>query len=275
MATSILTKFKRARENIANWPAVILYALPISRSAKLYFRQVSFQHDASPYKAPITVTKHDQTISFDYKNKNVKFYYDSLAQLGNTGLLLKGAFFDKEYSQMDPNGEVLIDIGGNVGDTAVYFALEGASKVYMFEPFPYSCRIAEKNVAFNGLQDKVQIVNAGCGAKSLKVLIDPNFRNDGASEIPVEAKDGVVVKMYTLDEIISEFKLESYALKVDCEGCEVGLIRGASDATLKKCKKFIMESTAPDRETVVDRLKSLGFKISIAEEHPVIVYAEQ
>ncbi len=268
------TKFRRARENIANWPNVVLFTLPIIKKTKLYFRPVNYQHVVSVYRNPISISKDDGIISFGYEDKTIKFYFDGLDQLGNSGLLIKGAFFDKEYEKLDPTNEVVIDIGGNVGDTAIYFALEGARMVYMFEPYPYSCRIAAKNVALNNMLDKIQIINAACGGESKTITIDPNFRNDGASEI-IQSTNGVQIKQYTLDDIIREFNITDYVLKIDCEGAEDQIIKNASDSALNMCKKFIMESTSPNREEIINRLKNLGFKISISDEHNVIVYAEK
>ena len=36
-------------------------------------------------------------------------------------------------------------------------------KVIAFEPFPHIFELAKNNVKENGLQDKIALVNAGCG----------------------------------------------------------------------------------------------------------------
>ncbi|MBO7715986.1 MAG: FkbM family methyltransferase [Methanobrevibacter sp.] len=46
------------------------------------------------------------------------------------------------------DGESLIDIGGNVGDTAIYFANKGYN-VLAFEPLPNIYEIANKNIGLN------------------------------------------------------------------------------------------------------------------------------
>jgi hypothetical protein len=47
-------------------------------------------------------------------------------------------FGDEIYDFCDVNGRYVVDVGANVGASAIYFATRGAKKVLAFEPFPYS-----------------------------------------------------------------------------------------------------------------------------------------
>ena len=51
-----------------------------------------------------------------------------------------GEFGDEIYDFCDVNGRYVVDVGANIGASAIYFATKGAKKVLAFEPFPYSCR---------------------------------------------------------------------------------------------------------------------------------------
>jgi len=58
-----------------------------------------------------------------------------------------------------------VDVGAASGDTAIYFALNGAKHVYAFEPYPYSYNIAKENIKLNHLEDKITMLNEGCGRR--------------------------------------------------------------------------------------------------------------
>lgn len=45
-------------------------------------------------------------------------------------------FVMDEYGALEVANAVVIDIGANIGDSAIYFADKGAAHVYAFEPFP-------------------------------------------------------------------------------------------------------------------------------------------
>jgi len=46
--------------------------------------------------------------------------------------------------------------------------------VYAFEPYPYSYNIAKKNIKLNHLEDKITLLNEGCG-KSGFVTIQEDY----------------------------------------------------------------------------------------------------
>jgi hypothetical protein len=105
----------------------------------------------------------NKIIKFKFKNKVIEFYYNVQKQLYNTIGMIKEQFIEEQYKWLNVKGKDVIDIGANIGDSAIYFALKGAKHVYAFEPYPYSCDIANKNTRLNGLEDKIIIVNQGCG----------------------------------------------------------------------------------------------------------------
>jgi ribosomal protein L11 methylase PrmA len=69
-------------------------------------------------------------------------------------------------------GRDVIDVGANVGDTALYFVLNGARKVIAVEPLPNVARCAEENLKLNDVADKVKVVNAVLGGEPVDVPCD-------------------------------------------------------------------------------------------------------
>ncbi len=73
------------------------------------------------------------------------------------------------YDNINVYGRDVIDIGANVGDSSIYFALKGAKKVVGVEPLPNVYARAIENVKLNHLEDKVFLINAALGSKSGKL----------------------------------------------------------------------------------------------------------
>lgn len=57
-----------------------------------------------------------------------------------------------------PEGEVLWDVGANVGLYSIYAARKVKARVFAFEPSVFNLEILARNIFLNGLQDRVTIV---------------------------------------------------------------------------------------------------------------------
>jgi len=174
--------------------------------------------------------------------------------------LLKGniKIMDRMYKWLDVKGKDVIDIGANIGDSAIYFALKGAKHVYAFEPYPYSYSIAKKNIKLNHLENKITLLNEGCG-KSGSIAIKEDYKNTVGTDLK-NFKEGKKIKIENLNEIVKRFNLTHSALKVDCEGCEYDLILSASDDALHAFDQIIMEYHYGYRN-LVKRLRQAEFKV--------------
>ena len=197
-------------------------------------------------------------IELEYQNKKIRFYYDTTTNNQNTINLINENFIGKQYKWLDVEGKDVVDIGANIGDTAIYFALRGARHVYAFEPYPYSYNIATKNIRLNHLEDKITLLNEGCG-KGGFVTIQEDYENTSGTDLK-NFKEGKKIKIENLDEIVKRFNLKHAALKVDCEGCEYDLILNASDEALKAFDWVIIEYHYGYRN-LARRLKRTEFKV--------------
>ncbi len=174
-------------------------------------------------------------------DKRIYFYIDDNAQLFNTLNFINENFINDQYKWLGVKGKDVVDIGAAVGDTAIYFALKGAKHVYAFEPYPYSYKIAQKNIRLNHLEDKITLLNEGCG-KSNTVMISPKIKNYGNSSINFyNTKKGKRIPILSLEEIVKTFKINNGIMKVDCEGCEYELILNAKEEILLRFKQIIIE----------------------------------
>ena len=82
------------------------------------------------------------SISFlvsETNNKKKVQFFDGVSN-GN----LIGIFLNKEYDFLPVDGKTVLDIGANIGDSCVYFALCGSSRIIAIEPFPRNYELAKK-----------------------------------------------------------------------------------------------------------------------------------
>lgn len=202
--------------------------------------QVELLKQNDLYKT-IKVAENEKILKFKFRDKIVKLVYDSQKQMNNTLYMIKEQFIEEQYKWLNVEGKEVIDIGANIGDSAIYFALKGAKHVYAFEPYPYSYNIANKNIRLNGLQDKITLVNQGCAGKETTIKIDNSYENFGSTDLKA-FKSGKEMKITTLNKIIKKFNIKHPAvLKVDCEGCEYSVLLKANDSDLRKFDQIQIE----------------------------------
>ena len=180
----------------------------------------------------VKIMENERTLKFKFKNRIVKLVYDSQKQMNNTLGMIKEQFIEEQYKWLDVKGEDVIDIGANIGDSAIYFTFKGAKHVYAFEPYPYSYNVANKNVNLNKLQNKITLVNQGCGGKESIIKIDNEYKNVGGTDLKL-FRGGKKIKITTLNEVIKNFNIKYPAiLKIDCEGCEYDIFIRAQNSDL-------------------------------------------
>lgn len=131
-------------------------------------------------------------------------------------------------------GDVVLDCGAHVGNTAVYFSQKTGERghVYAFEPMPDAFTQLKKNV---GHLANVSPVNSAV----LKAKGIAEFSMMGAaSRLAREARNYPVVPVYTvsIDEFVSMQHIENVDfIKMDIEGGETAALQGAQD-TITRCK---------------------------------------
>lgn len=198
----------------------------------------------------------DRTVAYRYNGRWIRFAGQSI----EFSRRFNEIFVTEPYKRLDCRNRDVVDIGANVGDTAIYFALKGARKVYGYEPYPYPYRLAVKNVALNKLGSHIRVFNEGCAGRSRMLRIDPKLDNRG--RIPVTPfKNGFKVKMLALRGIVKRHRIEGGSLKIDCEGWEYDILLNSDTATLRKFQNMIIEYHYGYMD-LIDKLKGAGFRIS-------------
>ena len=118
---------------------------------------------------------------------------------------IQSVFFDEVYTTLDVNNKIVVDIGANIGDSAIYFAVKGAKKVIALEPFPKNFELAKKNIELNNLTDKIELIQAGCSSKSGTMTIDD--KSTGPRSILSELSEGLTIPLLSLDDITKKYNI--------------------------------------------------------------------
>ena len=169
-----------------------------------------------------------------------------------------GVFFEEVYKIFPAKDQTILDIGANIGDSSIYFALKGAKKIIAIEPFPANYELAKKNIELNNLQDIIDIHLAGCSNKSGFLTVDN--KKSGGEESLTSSITGTKIPLFSLENILEQNNLNSAILKMDCEGCEYDSILKTDDKIMKKFSTIIIEYHY-GYQNLVEKLESCGFQV--------------
>ena len=166
-------------------------------------------------------------------------------------------------------GMDVIDVGASVGDSALYFVLNGARRVIAVEPLPNVVRCAEENLKLSGATDKVKVINAALSNEPVSVPCDYDVSSSGGFST-IKGSGPCRVPGVTLSDLLDMID-DPYLLKMDCEGCEAQVILGPERERLRAFEHIIFEThpyiTGVSDEELLTSLKELGFECG-----PPLVY---
>lgn len=220
-----------------------------------------------------------------------EFFYTSKNTLDNLGKIknIEGgtiwvaenygwsyAIYHEIYNLLDyyPNkikqineGDVVVDLGGNIGIFNRWAYSQGASKVISFEPDKRYFELLVKNA-----NPKSILFNAAMSDKIGELTLFESEHLGGSNVFGTQNKDKEYkVRTYTLNYLF-ESGLVTHIdfLKVDIEGSEQLVFNGISDENLNKIKTVSMEYHHSHfnfdeklRKEFIKRFEKLGFKYYI------------
>ena len=123
----------------------------------------------------------------------------------------------------------IIDAGGYVGDTALLFSSYTDKSIHVFEASPSNMDIIRETIRLNQLENIVPVSKA-LGEKSGMATFSLRERNSCNSLVErpgYNYPDHIEVPVITLDDYVRENNLEVGLIKVDIEGGEQLLLKGA------------------------------------------------
>lgn len=205
--------------------------------------------------------KDSEVFQFSYEGKkvNMKFYHNGIFNGEFT------AFFG-DYIFLEPiSGSTVIDIGANIGDSAVYFALRGAAKILALEPYKWSYTMLVENVSINNFNENVVTLNSAYGKDGF-IELEDTFTDIGT--VLKEYNGGIKTPILSLKTILKQYSNElkgELLLKMDCEGCEYNILEENKE-TIRQFNRIVVEYHN-GYERLKNYLDQCGFNVSFTEPH--------
>jgi len=228
----------------------------------------------SNYNSTVVVSSLRNYGVFQYESNTDTLTIPWLNWMGNNKMQikLKGAITNgdisnvlikEDYCALPVKGKVIVDIGANIGDSLIYFALKGANRIIGFEPFPKNFELAKKNIELNNITEKILLVLSGCSDISGHFFVDPGYESDASSKIDRKQPKGLKIPLLTLEQIVNNYIIpENSILKIDCEGCEYEIILSSTRKTLRKFSNILIEYHF-GYKNLKKKLENSGFYVKI------------
>lgn len=155
---------------------------------------------------------------------------------------------------------VVYDVGANVGAYSLIAAVVG-NRVVAFEPLPENIRTLHENISLNQLEKEITVVPLLLGDRSGVERFAVRDTSSGASQEFTKAGEGMWLLAMTLDECVHTFRLpEPTALKIDVDGGEVAVLKGAAGSLKSSSLRTVMvEADDGNAAAVLDILAKAGF----------------
>lgn len=157
-------------------------------------------------------------------------------------------------------GSVVYDLGANYGLHTLLFAkLAGSTGcVFAFEPMPRIREALVENIALNGFANVVvssMAISDRVGNEQYVI-----GEHDGAGHIksggrgdssPVKVEQTFTVSVTTIDQFVRDGNAPPTFVKIDVEGSEGAVLRGATDVILKYRPILLIELHTPEQDVLV------------------------
>lgn len=187
-------------------------------------------------------------------------------------------FFSKEPQTLAwldslPKDDVVFDIGANIGLYTLYGGITN-KRIIAFEPDSLNYSILNRNIFINSLSEKITAYNIALSDEnSLSKLYLSKFIM-GASLHQVDVKlqkkadftQGIA--LFTLDDVCKLLKITPNHIKIDVDGHERNILKGAPKTLSSEQLKTLLievDETQADKDELLTLIAEAGLKLK--EKH--------
>lgn len=189
------------------------------------------------------------------------------------GTVYESAMLEKMAEALSP-GDVVVDVGANVGNHTLFLACAVGARVIAVEPDARLADAVRRSAALNGVEDAVEVHACAAGAgEGEAVLREGDPANLGTRSIDRSPEaEGDRVPVRTVDEIVGSRLVAM--LKVDVEGFEAHVLDGARRTLRRSQPRLWIECLdEPAYEAAVERLRPLGYRVADVENSsPTVLF---
>jgi FkbM family methyltransferase len=178
--------------------------------------------------------------------------------LYETGTYEKGTLaFIKQH--LKP-GDTFIDVGANIGLMSLFASkvVGDGGSAWSFEGHPDTFKILERNAEENEIQNcHLFLCGIGEVESEMDLYLDPTD-NRGASSAVRKNETTLPVKMkiLPLDSIVEQHSLSPTMIKIDVEGMELEVIKGARQ-TIEKHRPFLIVEFGQNTQVLKEKNSEL------------------
>ena len=172
----------------------------------------------------------------------------------------------RQHNDME---SVVIDVGGNAGVfTNLFASFPNVGQVYTFEASPKTFKRLQASVCVNDNVRKVHLFNCGVSEKDEIINLSHLWHSGQTSRVATGGD--VRVPSHPMDAVLlDKVKNHGHALakapvlmKLDCEGCELGALQGATRMLRKYPPKYIFfEYTSGDPKDFLNILHANDYRV--------------
>lgn len=216
---------------------------------------------------------------FDVTFRGLRLRLHPSVNVGDEAIVLNGIHGEEDEFDIvlakAAQYENFIDIGANIGLFSLLAAkaMPKASPVVAFEPAPDTCERLRTHLAFNGLSDRVTVVNAAVAEATgiLELFRPPNNQGGTSATKRFDHWETIKVPKVTLADALGQLGIDRIGmLKMDIEGFEDSALMPYIDVMPRESwPRYILSETCHNRfwkRDMVSELKSLGYKVVYANQ---------
>lgn len=205
-------------------------------------------------------------------------------------ILSQGSFEECELNVVIANlteQSVFFDIGANVGLYSLSVAHQFDDiEIHAFEPVPDTVFEFKKNLAQNRLENKIILNQLAVADKNGLVCITSDHHASNYLTEAGSTQCTLEVECITIDTYVERYSIKKIGfIKIDVEGKELSVLKGAKDALKTFKPKLLVELIEKDSnfwdrkcdnyEEVIAFLSKLGYKYYIIDDKNHLIHQEK
>ncbi len=164
----------------------------------------------------------------------------------------------------------IVDIGTNVGVTALVLAQIPGARVTCYEPDPENCAFVQRNLELNGITN-VRVFQAAVASVNGTLEFQTHAESTGGHLAGGDSGKGartISVTAVNLDKVLEQSGgREIDLMKCDCEGDEYSLVEQITPEHAARIRSLSIEVHDLDRrrnlQAISEKLTSLGYELSV------------
>jgi len=156
------------------------------------------------------------------------------------------------YKQLINDGNIIFDIGANVGLHSYFFARNfKSSQIISFEPLPENIEYLKETIERNKIQN-IKLIE--CAIAEEVGVAYFNTANTNSTGFVTDEETALRVKVDTLDNFISTSSIKPHFIKIDVEGAERKVLNGFKEQIKIILPIMVIELHNPENDKKVNML---------------------